>query len=98
MNPDLFAPISIIALSIPLILEWIPRNWFYGLRTRRTLSSDQVWYPANRVGGIATAIAGGVWLGAALTLPTRYANPIGVLAVLVAATIAIALSAYLSSR
>jgi uncharacterized membrane protein len=98
VNPDLFAPIVIIALSIPLILEWVPRNWFYGLRTRRTLSSDQLWYPANKVGGIATAIAGVVWLAAALRLPKSYANPIGVLAVIVAATIAIAVSAYRSSR
>lgn len=35
-------------LSIPLLLDKIPRNPLYGFRTKRTLSSDEIWYPANR--------------------------------------------------
>jgi uncharacterized membrane protein len=93
MKSDLFLPILIIALSVPLILELIPRNWFYGLRTRRTLSSDENWYPANRVGGVALAIAGAIWFVAELTLPRAYVTPIGLLAVLLAAITAVALSA-----
>ena len=32
----LIAPILIIAVSVPLILNMIPRNDFYGFRTPRT--------------------------------------------------------------
>jgi hypothetical protein len=37
-----FVPILLIALAIPLILQKIPRNGFYGFRTPYTLSSDDV--------------------------------------------------------
>ena len=66
-------PVSLIVLSLPLILEMVPRNRFYGFRTEQTLSSDDVWYPANRVAGSALAVAGGVWLAAAL-LASRLAS------------------------
>jgi uncharacterized membrane protein len=39
----------IIGIAIPLVLGKIKRNNFYGFRTPRTLSSDDVWYPANRI-------------------------------------------------
>jgi uncharacterized membrane protein len=34
-------------VSLPLVLRKIPRNGFYGYRTRATLGSDFVWYEAN---------------------------------------------------
>lgn len=37
-----------VLLAIPLLLNKIPRNGLYGFRTPLTLSSDEVWYPANR--------------------------------------------------
>ena len=47
-----FIPSAIIlVLSIPLILELIPRQGIYGVRTLQTLANDQIWYAANRVGG-----------------------------------------------
>ncbi|MDF1814389.1 MAG: SdpI family protein [Verrucomicrobiales bacterium] len=39
------------ALSIPMIQGKVKRNYWYGFRTKLTLSSDEVWYPANRFGG-----------------------------------------------
>jgi uncharacterized membrane protein len=55
MHPSIVVPISLIvvglvgiSLSIPMLLNKIPRNQVYGLRTRLTLSSDEIWYPANR--------------------------------------------------
>ncbi len=55
MHPSIVVPISLIVvglvgigLSIPMLLNKIPRNQVYGLRTRLTLSSDEIWYPANR--------------------------------------------------
>lgn len=39
------------ALSVPLMLKRIPPNPIYGFRTARTMSSEEVWYPANRFCG-----------------------------------------------
>lgn len=38
-----------IGLAIPLLGNKVPRNPLYGFRTKRTLSSDEIWYPANRL-------------------------------------------------
>jgi formate hydrogenlyase subunit 3/multisubunit Na+/H+ antiporter MnhD subunit len=62
-------PVTLIALSIPMILQKVPRNHWYGFRTSYTLSSDEVWYHANRDSGVALLVAGLVWLVAALVLP-----------------------------
>ena len=61
------ACLLVAVLSVPLILQRVPRNAFYGFRTRKTLSSDAVWYPANVFAGQALALAsvaaaGLVWL------------------------------------
>jgi uncharacterized membrane protein len=63
-------PLSIIALAIPLILEKVPRNIFYGFRTPLTLSADKIWYRANRICGIAFLLGGVFWLLLALLLPS----------------------------
>ena len=47
----------------------IPRNGFYGFRTPYTLSSDQVWYRANRISGLALLAAGLFWLALGIVLP-----------------------------
>ena len=44
-------PLVVVASSIPMILGKVPPNRIYGFRTARTLSSPEVWYPANRVAG-----------------------------------------------
>ncbi len=55
MPASIVVPISLlvvgllgIGISIPMLLGRIPRNPVYGLRTKLTLSSDEIWYPANR--------------------------------------------------
>ena len=64
--PDVFfkAVVTVIAVdllialvSIPLIFRKVPRNWAYGVRTPATLSSDEIWYPANEYGGKALLVA-----------------------------------------
>ena len=62
-------PLLIVVLCIPLILQKIPRNRLYGFRTCYTLSSDEVWYRANKICGVALTIAGAAWLLAGLMLP-----------------------------
>ncbi|MEM8779113.1 MAG: SdpI family protein [Cyanobacteria bacterium P01_G01_bin.49] len=40
-----------IGISIPLVLEKVPRNRWYGFRVPKTFSSERIWYAANRVAG-----------------------------------------------
>ncbi|MBN1798775.1 MAG: SdpI family protein, partial [Spirochaetales bacterium] len=35
-------------LAIPLILEKIKPNMWYGFKTKKTLSDEKIWYPANK--------------------------------------------------
>ena len=58
----LLIPLIIIALAVPLILEKVPRNAFYGFRTPFTMSSDEIWYYANKISGIALLLGGIFWL------------------------------------
>ena len=53
-------------LGVPLALGRVPPNGTYGFRTRKTRSSAEVWYAANRVQGIDLCV-GGVLI-AALTV------------------------------
>ena len=67
---SLFAvPVILIVVAIPLALRQVPRNWFYGFRTAYTLSSDEVWFRANQIAGVALVIAGGIWVCLGLILP-----------------------------
>ena len=65
----LIVPLTIMLLAIPLILEKVPRNAFYGFRTASTMASDETWYRANKISGIALLVAGLLWLILGLTLP-----------------------------
>jgi hypothetical protein len=59
---DYVAPILIVSLGIPLAAGWVARNVAYGFRSRRTMASDEIWYPVNRASGWSTIAAGLVWL------------------------------------
>ena len=91
----LIAPLTIIALSIPLILQKIPRNRLYGFRTAYTLSSDAVWYRANKIAGVAVLLGGIAWLLAGQILPRiidsraalQWVGPIGAAALLAACVV-----------
>ena len=47
-----------IGLSIPLILEKVPPNPWYGFRVKKTFSSEEIWYKANRYLGRDLLVAG----------------------------------------
>jgi len=70
----LVMPVALILLVIPLILEKIPRNRLYGFRTAYTMSSDEVWFRANKILGVALLIAGFVWLCLGMLLPAVMAS------------------------
>jgi len=52
-----------VVFGIPMALRLVPPNRFYGYRTRKTLSSVDIWYRANRFSGWTLTIAGIVALG-----------------------------------
>jgi len=62
--------------GLPLAAGRIKRNAWYGFRTPKTLSSDDVWYPANRYAGRALAAAGAATVGLSLlALPLGWVMP-----------------------
>jgi hypothetical protein len=88
-----------LAISIPLIFGLVRPNRWYGVRTRKTLSSPQLWYRANRVGGIcltvATLAALAVWgllAWVPMDPPLRVALDLAVLAASVLAASALMLA------
>jgi uncharacterized membrane protein len=45
-------------VRVPLALQKIKPNGWYGFRTPKTLSDENIWYEANRVAGIDLSLAG----------------------------------------
>lgn len=48
----------LVCLAVPMFLGLVKPNGLYGLRTPKTLSSESIWYPANRFAGAALTVAG----------------------------------------
>ncbi len=72
MNPaaSLLVPCGIIAAaSVPLMLNAVPPNRFYGFRTRQTLGNRELWFRANRFAGYA------LFLAAAASIAVFIAEP-----------------------
>jgi uncharacterized membrane protein len=64
---SMFVPAALMAvLAVPLALQVVPPNRYYGFRTARTLADREVWFRVNRFAGwallIAASIAGGLYL------------------------------------
>ena len=51
-------PLISIAIAIPLVLQRVPPNLWYGFRTRKTLLNRDIWYRANYLGGSALLFSG----------------------------------------
>jgi len=53
ISPNAVLPVGIGLLfyHIGILMENAERNWFIGIRTPWTLSSDRVWRKTNRLGG-----------------------------------------------
>lgn len=91
-------PLVTIVAAIPMALGKVKPNRFYGFRTRKTLSSPAVWYPANRACGQYMFISSAAslvfnlsfwsthkpWPMAALLLPMAAATVVPLLGSLVA--------------
>jgi uncharacterized membrane protein len=62
ISPNAVLPIGIgvLIFDAGILLEHAKRNWFIGIRTPWTLSSDEIWYRTHRLGGILFKVAGAV--------------------------------------
>lgn len=62
-------------LAVPLVFGLVPRNRYYGVRTVRTLSDDNIWYRTNRIAGVAVMLASTIYGAVAIIVPYhRYAG------------------------
>ncbi len=60
ISPNAFLPIAagLLFVGAGILVENTRRNWFVGIRTPWTLSSDEVWDKTHRMGGKLFKIAG----------------------------------------
>jgi len=66
------APLLIAVISLPLALELVGPNPFYGVRTDATRFSDEEWYRVNEISGLVGVAAG--LLGYAVNLLIARSN------------------------
>lgn len=53
---DIYVAVLFIAVSLPLILEQVPPNKWYGVRIPKAFVSRENWYRINAYGGKALAL------------------------------------------
>jgi len=58
MSTAIIPAMGILFFYIGILLEHSKRNWFIGIRTPWTLSSDKVWEKTNKTGGLLFKICG----------------------------------------
>lgn len=88
-----------VGMLLAIIGNYLPRirsNWFMGIRTPWTLSSESVWRDTHRVGGRAF-VAGGVAMVLAGFIPGVLAQLLAIVAAMVASLIPVVYS-YLAWR
>ncbi len=62
MNQFILPAVGLMMLYIALLLRKAKRNWFVGIRTPWTLSSDAVWDKTHKVGSYSFAFLGLVFI------------------------------------
>jgi len=90
-------------VGLPLALRQVPRNRLYGVRTRRTLADDRVWYETNAYGGrcliLGSAVTVVIVLILGLTpLPPELLLPAAVAALVVPSLVAAVLAVRYAGR
>jgi len=56
-------PVLMLALGLPLLFRLVPRNYFYGMRSARTLwTNEATWYRQNVITGVVMVLTGAIWL------------------------------------
>jgi uncharacterized membrane protein len=89
--PLVFVGVGIVfvALGVPLLRGRVRPNFWYGCRTRKTLSDERIWYAVNRVTG-RDMIVGGVCICAAALVTLAFGremNPTARAIVLLSVTV-----------
>ena len=51
-------PLIFVLIGLPMAMELVPPNDFYGIRTAETLAVDEVWYAANSAAGTVAVLFG----------------------------------------
>jgi uncharacterized membrane protein len=89
------APLAGMGVLLMVIGNYLPRirsNWWMGIRTPWTLSSDRVWRETHRLGGRTFVAAGAVSLLAALFLPEALGVGVAMSAVLAGSLVPVVFS------
>jgi hypothetical protein len=60
--------LGLILLAVPMYLEKIPPNAWYGFRVRKTLENPKIWYSVNKYSSVWFMAAGLAMIFAALGL------------------------------
>jgi len=68
-QPFAVPALLLFIVALPLVFGAIPRNRVYGFRTRKTLSDDAVWFPVNRVAGLALIAGSAIYWAVASKHP-----------------------------
>ena len=72
---EAIGPILILT-SIPLMLRWVPRNRFFGLRVPATLRNESVWYDVNALCARHLFLLGLVLVALEFVLPLSMRIPV----------------------
>lgn len=91
----------LIAAGIPMWLRRVPRNAFYGVRFRSTLSDERIWYEINARAGRDFVIMGAGYLlllTAALLFGRSWIMPVRVLGPTVILVVALMVNTIMLSR
>jgi uncharacterized membrane protein len=94
------ATLAAMGMLLMVIGNYLPRirsNWWLGIRTPWTLSSDRVWRETHRLGGRTFVAAGAVGVLATVLLPEALAADVSVAAVLAGSLVPVVFS-YLAWR
>ena len=51
-------PLTFVLIGIPMAMDLVPPNPFYGIRIKETLASDELWYAANSAAGTVAVLSG----------------------------------------
>lgn len=97
MDRVVAAGAGVLLIVVGNYLTRVEPNWFVGIRTPWTLSSDRVWRRTHRVGGWLLA-AGGVLMVLTLFVPAGAAIPILIGTIAVVAVVPVVLSFLLWRR
>lgn len=61
-QPFFYPAVLLLVFSLPLVLGVVPRNRWYGVRTRLTLSREDLWIAVNRWAGIGLSLTAAGYL------------------------------------